>query len=56
MHKGFKCLDPAEGHIYVSRDVVFDEHVFPFSTMRPNTGALLKAELRLLPNFFSSSI
>jgi hypothetical protein len=48
MHKGFKCLDPTEGRIYVSRDVVFDEHVFPFSTMRPNVGALLKAELRFL--------
>jgi hypothetical protein len=52
MHKGFKCLDPTEGRIYVSRDVVFDEHVFPFSTMRPNAGALLKAELWLLPDFF----
>jgi histone deacetylase 1/2 len=30
-HKGYKCLDTTTGHIYISRDVVFDESVFPFS-------------------------
>ncbi|WVZ71271.1 hypothetical protein U9M48_019877 [Paspalum notatum var. saurae] len=30
MHKGFKCLDISTGCIYVSRDVVFDENIFPF--------------------------
>ena len=30
LHMGFKCLDPAEGRVYISRDVVFDEHVYPF--------------------------
>lgn len=25
MHKGFKCLDPKEGWVYISWDVVFDE-------------------------------
>jgi histone deacetylase 1/2 len=29
MHKGFKCLDISSGRIYISRDVVFDERVFP---------------------------
>ena len=48
MHKGFKCLDPAEGCVYISRDVVFDETVFPFSTLRPNAGARLRAEIALL--------
>jgi hypothetical protein len=33
MHKGFKCLDISTGRIYISRDVVFDEHVFPFVHM-----------------------
>jgi hypothetical protein len=32
MHKGYKCLDRSTGRIYISRDVVFDEKVFPFST------------------------
>jgi hypothetical protein len=30
MHKGFKCLDLSSGRIYISRDVVFDENIFPF--------------------------
>jgi hypothetical protein len=29
-------------------DVIFDEMVFPFSTLHPNVGALLKAEILLL--------
>jgi hypothetical protein len=32
MHKGYKCLDRSTGQIYISRDVVFDETVFSFST------------------------
>jgi hypothetical protein len=47
-HKGFKCLDPTEGRIYISRDVVFDERVYPFASLRPNAGARLRAELKLL--------
>lgn len=56
MHKGFKCLDPKEGRIYISRDVVFDEHVFPFQNLYPNAGARLRSDslsfltfLKILP-------
>jgi hypothetical protein len=35
LHKGFKCLDPAEGRIYISRDVIFDENIFPFFLTSP---------------------
>ena len=28
LHKGFKCLEPNEGRVYISRDVIFDENVF----------------------------
>jgi len=48
-HKGFKCLDPSEGRVYISRDIVFYEHVFPFSHLNPNAGARLRAEILLLP-------
>lgn len=48
-HKGFKCLDPSKGRVYISRDIVFDEHVFPFSDLNPNAGARLRAEILPLP-------
>lgn len=41
MHKGFKCLDIAAGRVYISRDVVFDEQVFPFAQLHSNAGARL---------------
>jgi hypothetical protein len=48
MHKGFKCLDPATGRIYISRDVIFDESVFPFASTSC-TGARFSSEVLLLP-------
>ena len=30
-HQGYKCLDLSTGKIYVSRHVVFDETLFPYS-------------------------
>jgi hypothetical protein len=41
MHKGFKCLDVAAGRVYISRNVVFDESVYLFSKLNPNTGVRL---------------
>lgn len=55
MHKGFKCLDASEGRIYISRDVVFDENVFPFATMHPNAGARLRKEISLLSDSLRSN-
>jgi hypothetical protein len=48
-HKGYKCLDISTGRVYISRDVVFDETVFPFSTLHPNVDARLRSEISLLP-------
>jgi histone deacetylase 1/2 len=31
LHKGYKCLDPESGRVYICREVIFDEHVFPFA-------------------------
>jgi hypothetical protein len=55
IHKGFKCLDPKEGHIYVSHDVIFDEHVFLFAALSPNVGARLRSELALHPDILKNS-
>jgi hypothetical protein len=47
LHKGYKCLDPDSGRVYISRDVIFDENIFSFaksppsssqSTMQPSPG------------------
>jgi hypothetical protein len=34
--------------VYISRDVVFDETMFPFQHLHPNVGALLRKEILLL--------
>ena len=50
LHKGFKCLDISTGRIYISRDVVFDETMFPFASLNLNAGARLRFEILLLPS------
>jgi hypothetical protein len=47
-HKGVKCLEVFTGRVYISRDVVFYEHVFPFKKLHPNAAALLQKEIILL--------
>jgi hypothetical protein len=54
MHKGFKCLDLSTGRIYISRDDIFDENVFPFSKLQPNAGPKLRSEISLLPQFLTN--
>jgi hypothetical protein len=49
LHKGFKCLDVPIGRVYVSRDVIFDEIVFPFSNLHSNVGARLRSKILFLP-------
>jgi hypothetical protein len=57
LHKGVKCLDVSTGRVYISRDVVFDENVFPFHGLHPNAGALLKHQILLLStNNLSESV
>jgi histone deacetylase 1/2 len=47
-HKGVKCLEISTGRVYISRDVAFDEAVFPFNDLHPNAGAMLRKEIILL--------
>jgi hypothetical protein len=49
LDKGFKCLDISTGLLYISRDIVFDETLFPFATLHSNASARLRAEIELLP-------
>jgi hypothetical protein len=55
MHKGLKCLEPSTGRVYISQDVVFYEHVFPFARLHPNPRARLRAELSVLPDSLLNS-
>jgi hypothetical protein len=43
----------ATGHIYISRDITFDEELFLFSKLHLNAGARLMSEVQLLPDLFS---
>jgi hypothetical protein len=44
----YKCLEPSTGRVYISRDAIFDEMIFPFSSLHANVGAHLKAKILLL--------
>ena len=44
-HKGYKCLHVPSNRVYISRDVIFDENVFPFANLPSTT----------TPNLHSSS-
>jgi hypothetical protein len=49
IHKGFKCPDINFGPIYISRDVIFIESLFPFAKLHANVGMRLQSEILLLP-------
>jgi hypothetical protein len=56
LHKGYKCLDLSSGRIYISRDVIFDEKVFPFSNLHPNARDRLRSKIALLHQTLIPSI
>lgn len=56
LHKGYKCLHISSGRVYISRDVVFNEDIFPyFDIMPPTTPASLHDQLLLSPTSFPYS-
>jgi hypothetical protein len=48
MHKWYKCLHVPTNHVYISRDVTFDEHLFPFPSIVTTTPKEI-SEHALLP-------
>jgi hypothetical protein len=50
LHKGYKCLDISTGRVYIFRDVIFDETIFPFAEIHPRTGARYTNDVLLLPD------
>jgi hypothetical protein len=42
-------LDISMGRIYISCDVIFDESVFPFTSLHPTAGARYQSEILLSP-------
>jgi hypothetical protein len=55
LHKGFKCLIVAEGRVYVSQNVVFNETIYPFHMLNPNVGARPRGEIQLFPSNSTST-
>jgi hypothetical protein len=51
--KDIKCLDISTGHVYISRNVIFDENVFPFAALHSNASSKYTSDALLL---LSSSI
>lgn len=47
-HKGYKCLDTDSGRIYISRDVIFDENIFPFAQISSIPTSCNSSNLRQL--------
>ncbi|GMP54052.1 hypothetical protein CsSME_00019325 [Camellia sinensis var. sinensis] len=50
-YKGYRCLDPSSGKVYLSRHILFHENIFPFATISPPTSQTLS----MLQSFFWSS-
>jgi hypothetical protein len=50
LHKGYKCLNISMGRVYISRDVIFDEGVFPFAHLSSTAAARYFSDVLLLPN------
>jgi histone deacetylase 1/2 len=52
IHKGYKCLHVPSNRVYISRDVVFDETIFPFSNSPSTESVSTSSNLLLSPDQF----
>jgi hypothetical protein len=50
-HKGYKCFHIPTGRMYISRDVVFHESTFPFSSYSSAPQTALQPPSTVLPSF-----
>ncbi|CAH9137975.1 unnamed protein product [Cuscuta epithymum] len=51
-YKGYRCLDPISGRVYISRNVRFLENVFPYSKLTGTTlssSSMLSSTVTLVP-------
>ncbi|KAI5343744.1 hypothetical protein L3X38_011620 [Prunus dulcis] len=57
-YKGYRCLDPISGRVYISRNVTFDETTFPYRQpqIAPDAQPTFDAHSDLGPNSFSHRI
>ena len=49
LHKGYKCLHVPSNRVYISRDVVFDENIFPFFVLPVTSTTPTTPEKSVLP-------
>jgi len=60
LHLGYRCLDIASQHIYISRHVCFHEHVFPFEnykqTAKVSSTPPTQTATTILPNLLYSPL
>lgn len=52
-HKGYRCLDPKTGRLYVSRHVIFNENSFPYKNMQVQAPGPLEFAFLPSPTTFS---
>lgn len=53
-HRGYRCLDPNTGRLYVSRHVIFNENSFPYKNMQVPAPSPLEFALLPSPTSFST--
>jgi hypothetical protein len=50
MHKGYKHLDRSTGHFYISHDIVFENVVFPITSLGVTVDILTLREAITFPS------